>query len=244
MVDTTLMKAFTKIGHISFLVLILSSCGRDYENSSFEGVRVGQNLNVEQRRLDPFERNIALRICESYRAKWVEFRLNKLNQNFNYTYTANLCDASLNELKPLQTKLIRLTSKEDSPLTFDSSSFVNYVQYMQTHMHGDLSRICTPLMTRGETPPVSFELENEIVQYSFKENGNQDSYTVYRVKQRVVEGEGIRNEVVGQDTFQVLTRPESSRSSLRGLVTNSQRVQSCSEESKEVKATFTQEYNY
>lgn len=232
------------MAHFSVLILILSSCGREYDNSAIEGVRIGQNLNIEQRRLNPTERDIALRICESYRAKWVEFRLNKLNQNFNYQYTANLCDASLKEVNPLKTKLIRVSTKEDSPLTFDSSSFLNYVQYMQTHMHGDLAMVCKPLMTRGETPQVSFQQEDQVIQFSFRETAGQDSYTVYKTEERETEDEGIRNVVVGQDSFEVLTRPESSRSSLKGLVTKSQRVQSCSEDGQEVEATFTQEYNY
>lgn len=238
------MKPLLKIGHFCFLVFILSSCGREYETSALGGIRVGENLNLQQRRLDPFERNIALRICESYRAKWVEFRLNKLNQSFDYKYSAKLCDASLKKIDPLETDLVRSSTQKDSPLMFHTSSFVNYVQYMQTHMHGEINRICTPLMTRGETPKVSFQHKDKVIQFSFKENGKQDSYTVYSVEKRDVEGEGIRNEVVGQETFQVLTRPENSRSSLKGLVTRSQRVRPCSDESKETQATFTQEYIY
>jgi hypothetical protein len=238
------MKALMKFAYLSSFTLLLSSCGREYDESSFEGIRVGNNLNLEQRILNSFERNIALRICESYRSKWVEFRLNKLNQNFSYQYSANLCDASLKEVNPLETKLVRSSTKEDAPLMFNTSAFINYVQYMPTHIHGDLSLICTPLMTRGETPQISFEQENQTIQFSFKEGVDKDSYTVYFVEQREVEGEEKKSIVTGQDTFEVLTRPENARSSLKGIITSSQRVRTCSDESNEFKAVFTQNYNF
>lgn len=73
---------------------------------------------------------------------------------------------------------------------------------MQTHIHGELSKICGPLMTLGETPSVSFEQEDDqVIQFSFRADNEHDSYTIYRVQRREIEGVESANEIVGQDTY-------------------------------------------
>lgn len=236
------MNALAKVISLSIFILLFSSCGREYDSEGDQGVRFGQRMNIQERVLNPFERNIALRICESYRSKWVEFRLNKLDQNFSYKYKANLCNANVNEIDPFETKLIKYSPEEDAPLVFNTSSFVNYVQYMQTHMHGELRMICEPLMTRGETPQVSFQKEDKVIQFSFKEEGGHDFYTMYTIEKRETRDGEMHDEVVAQDKYKVLTRPESGQSELKGLVIFSERIRPCSTESPQDRAVFTQEF--
>lgn len=238
--EKTLMITSQRFTYICFLTFLLSSCGREYGSDALEGTKVGQTLNIEQRILDPIERNIALRLCESYRSKWIEFRLSKLNDTFSYDYEAKLCDGDVKEVNPFETSLKKSSEQNDSPLLFDSDQFIDYVQNMETHMHGDLSLICDPLMKKGETPQKSYVVNNQTKQFSFKEvDSQQDFYVVYTTQRQELE-EGDRDVIVAQESYKVLTRPNSADSDFKGLVTLSERIKPCSDDSPQELATFTQ----
>lgn len=233
------MKGSPRRFYLFCLLLLFSSCGREYDESVVSGIRVGQSTLTNARALFTNERNIALRICESYRAKWFEFRLSKINETFEYRYNEKLCNSDEQVINPLELKLIRASTDNDQPLLFQADEFVNYVQSMQTHEHGDLSLICDPLMKQGETPVNIYEREGELIKFSFIPGEDEsDSYIVYTI-------DPDNDEIIAQKNFKILTRPNSnSQNDLKGLVLSSERAQRCTTEtSTEPFAHFTQEYN-
>lgn len=229
-----MIKVFKTLIFSSFLV-VLASCGQDYDEQDVERSRVGESLNIIDRNLREEEKQIALRICDGFRAKWTEFRMSKLNQNFSFLYQRTTCDNETRVINPLNTTLRRILDSQ--PLIFDSAEMEDTMQFMESHLHGHLGNLCQALQS-GRNYTITETKGDKKIQFSFQtKNSQQDQFTVFTTTP--TDAGFLIN---AQESFTVLTKPQASAQEFRGMVVDSKRIKSCATGAVVTQAVFVQSF--
>lgn len=229
-----MIKVFKTLIFCSFLTL-LASCGQDYDQLDADRSRVGESLTIIDRNLREEEKQIALRICDSFRAKWTEFRMNKLNEVFSFNYQRTNCNNEKRSINPMSTTLRRILDSQ--PLIFDSVEMEDTMQFMESHLHGHLGNLCQALQS-GRNYTITETKGTKKIQFSFStKNSQQDQFTVFTTTPT---DSGFVIEA--QESYSVLTKPLAAVDEFRGMIVDSKRIKSCSAGSIATQAVFEQTF--
>ncbi|MCP4913313.1 MAG: hypothetical protein GY909_09345 [Oligoflexia bacterium] len=202
--------------------LLASSCGRERKPVD-DTVDFNATVTAGGNALSDSELAVALRICYAYRSKKTEFRANKINSAFAFDVKYRACgDTLFRPTERLDTTLKQVF--ESSPMIYDVSTDLRYLNEVQTHMDGHLSEICDQVI-KGETPLNVEEISlSEVKQFSFSSTLG-DSYQISFAKRASTNVSDY--DVYKIERYKVLTNSSVS-GDLLGLVSEFERYEECS----------------
>lgn len=220
-----------------FLIFLafLSGCGQDSVSLDPQVSRVGETLIIAQRTLSDQEKSVALKICDSFRAKWTEFRISKLDTPFNFTFKKTSCSAEVELIDPLPTTLKRVLDSQ--PLIYDTAVMEDTMLFMESHIHGHLAQTCQALQS-GRDAHI-FETKNgKRHLFSFNSRGNLSDFTVFIANQE----QNNSFLVEEQASYSVLTNPQQGQQEYKGMVVNSLRQKRCAAGTSQKAALYEQTF--
>jgi len=169
------------------LILLLASCGRDYnDNAANEGAVVGSELSLASK-ASGTEVSNARDICNAFRSKRLKIISGGSVSSINFNLTSKSCDDS----SYTNTTEVQV----DTRVAFVNKGLWNlYNGQIETDLSGHISQVCNQIYKGEDISILSYSADGSAVQYKFnsdlsfiiftgkKEKQNSESYKITEKK--------------------------------------------------------------